>query len=365
MRDSIVRGMILVSLLFNCVAPRADEIKDALVALASDPSNSKATFSKLAESENPKILAALGIMFFDGIGVPISHREAMPLLQKAADLNRPEAQYRLGLAYSTWNGSLPQNQNFYDDPPADAALAEQWFHKAANSAQAHLEEDPAAMATLGHLHERGLGGVSKDLTAAKRMFLDAARQGCPDAEVAYATLQQSTVDLRRPLDPEKLQESLGWYGKAAIQGSSEGLEGLGVTYLLLDDRKKALPLLRRAASLGREPASRWLYIHFKEKNGNNIALELDKSFEAKRKIRDMHDLAEKLSDPLVIASAIVAVSALLAVVTYDPNMPESERIELDRRYRETVERGNHMLEEQSRLKMHIDPATGRTWYGFY
>jgi hypothetical protein len=67
--------------------------------------------------------------------------------------------------------------------------------------------------------------------------------------------------------------------------------------------------LKQAASLGREPASRFLYLHFKEKVGDNIASEMDKEFEARRKIRDMHDLMEKLSDPVVIAGIIVGLSA--------------------------------------------------------
>jgi TPR repeat protein len=307
--------------LFSSLAASADEIKDALLALAKDHSNPKATFSKIAESGNPKIIAALGVMFFDGIGVSVNHREAMPFLQKAADLNRPEAQYRLGLAYSTWNGSLPQSQNYYDDPPADAALAEQWFGKAANSAQAQLEGDPAAITTLGHLYQMGGGGVSKDLAAAKRLYLDAAKQGYPDAEVSYAAL----IDLRRPVNPENLQECLSWYSRAANDGSSEGIEGLGLTFLQADDQEKARPLLRQAASLGRELASRFLYLRFNEKVGNNIALDMDKSFEAKRKIRDMHDLTEKLSDPVVMAGIIVALSGVLAVAVYNPDMPEAER----------------------------------------
>ena len=323
---------------------RADEIKGALLALAKDHSNPKATFSKIAESGNPKIIAALGVMFFDGIGVSVNHREAMPFLQKAADLNRPEAQYRLGIAYSTYNPSFPQSQNFYDDPPADAALAEEWFRKAANSAQAQLERDPAAMATLGHLYERGLGGVNKDLAAAKRLFLNAAKQGYPDAAVSYAAL----IDLRRPVNPENLQECLSWYSRAASDGSSEGIEGLGLTYLQADDREKARPLLRRAASLGREPASRFLYLHFKEKVGDNIALEMDKEFEARRKIRDRHDLMEKLSDPIVMAGIIVVLSAVVGVAAYDPDMPEAER---DRRSKEYFQKEAEQTQraEQQRL----------------
>jgi TPR repeat protein len=350
----------LFFLLFNCLAARADEIKGALLALAKDPSNSGATFKRIAESGDLKTVAALGVMFFDGIGVPVNHREAMPFLQKAADLNRPEAQYRLGLAYSTWNGSLPQSQNFYDDPPADATLAEGWFSKAANSAQdAGLSGDPAAMTTLGHLYQRGRGGVSKDLAAAKRLFLDAARQGYPDAEVSYAAL----IDLRRPINPENLQECLSWYGRAASDGSSEGIEGLGRTYLQSDDREKALPFLRQAAFLGREPASRFLYLHFKEKVGDNIALEMDKEFEARRKIRDINDLAEKLADPVIMATTIIAVSAILGLATANPNQTESQQMEQDRNYREMEERNREIMERQTRLEPCIDPATGRTWYG--
>jgi TPR repeat protein len=281
-------------------------------------------------------------MFFDGIGVSVNHREAMPFLQKAADFNRPEAQYRLGLAYSTYNPNLPQKSNFYDDPPADIALAEQWFHRAA--AQAQLKGDPAAITTLGHLYQEGMGGISRDSAIAKNLFLDAAKQGYPDAEVSYAAL----VDLRRPINPENLKECLNWYTKAAKYGSSEGFEGLGLTYLQMGDREKARPLLKQAASLAREPASRFLYLHFKEKVGDNIALEMDKEFEARRKIRDRHDLMEKLSDPIVMAGIIVVLSAVVGVAAYDPDMPEAER---DRRSKEYFQKEAEQTQraEQQRL----------------
>lgn len=315
MRHMILSVMMCCFVSFSNLPAKAGDIKDALLALANDHS-----FSKIAESENPKVIAALGVMFFDGIGVSVNHQEAMPFLQKAGDLNRPEAQYRLGLAYSTWNGSLPQSQNYYNDPPANMVLAEQWFHKAAQSAQS-LEGDPAAITTLGHLFQYGEGGINKDLATAKRLFLEAAKQGYPDAEVSYAAL----IDLRRPVNPENLKECLSWYSTAANYGSSEGIEGLGLTYLQTYDLEKARPLLRQAASLGRELASRFLYLRFNEKIGNNIALEIDKGFEAKKRIRNMNELKQKLSDPLVIAGTIVVLAGVLGIAAYDPDMPEAER----------------------------------------
>lgn len=317
MRPMVLSSMMCCFVSFSNLAAKADEIKDALLALANDHS-----FSKIAESENPKVIAALGVMFFDGIGVSVNHQEAMPFLQKAADLNRPEAQYRLGLAYSKWNGSLPQAQNFYNDPPANMVLAEQWFHKAAQSAQS-LEGDPAAITTLGHLYHDGKGGINKDLATAKRLFLEAAKHGYPDAEVSLG--DAALIDLGRPINPENLKECLSWYGTAANYGSSEGIEGLGLTYLQTYDLEKARPLLRRAASLGRELASRFLYLRFNEKIGNNIALEIDKGFEAKRKIRNMNELKQKLSDPVVIAGIIVGLSAVIGIAAYNPDIPEAER----------------------------------------
>jgi TPR repeat protein len=101
-----------------------------------------------------------------------------------------------------------------------------------------------------------MGGISRDSAIAKNLFLDAAKQGYPDAEVSYAAL----VDLRRPINPENLKECLNWYTKAAKYGSSEGFEGLGLTYLQMGDREKARPLLKQAASLAREPASHFIFI---------------------------------------------------------------------------------------------------------
>ena len=51
-------------------------------------------------------------------------------------------------------------------------------------------------------------------------------------------------------------------------GSSEAMQGMGMTLLALDQLERARPFLRAAASMGREYASRFLYLRFNEKVGN-------------------------------------------------------------------------------------------------
>jgi TPR repeat protein len=322
-----------------------------LIAAGRDPTSAKPILEQLVRSGDATTIGAIGVMLFDGIGVAMDHPAAMPFLQKAAELNRPEAQYRLGLAYSV-------GSSFYSDPSPDPKLADEWFRKAADSARASVADDPAAMTVLASLELTGSGSVTKDAESARTLFLKAAELGYPQAEIAYA--DWLSRDRRRPVDQAKLHGALNWYGKAAFVGASEALQGMGLVYLALDEPERARPLLRSAALLGREPASRFLYLRFREEVGDNVAIQQDRIFAEAARKRKLRDIADRLSDPSVIAMTIVALSAIVGLSVYNPDRKSDPKFV--REYNETLERNRRVFEKQYETNMCIDPGTGRTWW---
>lgn len=350
------QGILTIALLcgvFYAASARADDLTSKLLAIQNNPPSAAAVFGEVVASDDPRQISALGVMLFDGIGVRIDHPTAMPFLEKAAALGRPEAQYRLGLAYSRGG------QIFYQDPPVDEALAEQWMTKAATSATLLADNDPAAMMVLAHLKFSGRGGIAKDIDGAAALVRKAAERGYPPGATAYG--HWLSRDLRRPVDREKLREATTWFAKAVIDGSSEAMEGMGTTYLTVGEPDKARPFLRRAAEMGREPASRYLYLRFKETVGNNIALEQDKIFDRAAAQRRKQKLVDTLTDPLVIAGSILALTAIIGIAAHDPDRP------IDRnRAREADAYAKKLMDQQQKsfaLVPCLNPASGRGWYG--
>ena len=317
MRLGIIVSGIIVSLCAASIATAAfadEQVAPAEPSATAFPSG-KTLLANALFSDDPKQIAAIGMLLFDGIGVPIDHPSAMPLLEKAAALGRPEAQYRMGLAYSSGIG-----QKFYADPPADGQRAEQWMTKAAAAAAPLADTDPAAMMVLANLKSAGRGGVPKDQDGALSLIKRAAELGYPEAETAYGAW--FAKDKRQPVNQQKMREAINWYLKAAIAGSSEAIEGMGIVYLALNEPEKARPLLRRAASMGRELASRTLYLNFQEKIGDNIASQQDAVFEAAEARQRQRHLIDRLSDPIVLGATVLAFAVIVGLATRNTGDPK-------------------------------------------
>jgi TPR repeat protein len=341
----------------SCQAPFAaagEDLGSELVAIYKDPAGAKAGFSKIILSDDPKTIAAVGVMLFDGVAVPIDRPNAIPFLEKAAELGRPEAQYRLGIAYSEGN-------SIYKDPPSDEALANKWFEKASKSAMAAGPDDAAAMTTLARLKQDGKGGVAPDADGAIRLIKAAAAMGYPDAEVLYGSYW--SADLRKP-DAAKQAQAEAWFGKAMAVGASAAFEGIGFIYMEGPEPLRALPYLRRAAMMGQERASRFLYLRFREKIGDNLALQQDQIFEKTegawlhQRIPDVSSTtASELSDPVTLAVTIVAISAIVGLAVTDPNAPVDPNYE-----DENFKSMQNYLYEQSALNDCFDFVTQQHYW---
>ncbi|MGV8989428.1 MAG: tetratricopeptide repeat protein [Cypionkella sp.] len=331
----------------------AQDLQSQLLAIYKNPATAQAGFNQLILSGDPKTTAVIGVMLFDGVGVPIDHRNALPFLEKAAEAGRADAQYRLGIAYT--DGANP---NIYKDPPPDAKIADGWFTKAAASAMAAAPNDAAAMTTLAELKNRGRGGVAVDLSGALTLVAAASDMGYPQAEILYGW--HWSADLSSP-DPAKQAQAEFWFGKAMAVGASEAFEGMGMMYIEGPNPILGLPYLRRAAKMGQEPASRFLYLRFGEKIGDNLALEQDKVFEKESGAwlhKAVPDVAtatsEEFSDPVNIALAIVAMSAIIGIAFADPNAPGGNDFEQNEADMEAMDRATALV-------MCVDPDDGSSY----
>ena len=59
---------------------------------------------KAAEQGNAHAQSNLGVMYYDGQGVPTSHQESVKWCRKAADQGHGEAQHNLGAMYAMGKG---------------------------------------------------------------------------------------------------------------------------------------------------------------------------------------------------------------------------------------------------------------------
>lgn len=327
----------------------AAEDSAAMVRQAKDGQSLQVLFEQAAVSNDPKLISSVGVMLFDGVGVPVDHPRAIQYLQRAAALGRPEAQYRLALAF---NG-MPE---YYNDPPKDIQASNDWFIKAAASAKAAPPDDFPAAVTYALLQSDGKGGVPKDVPTAIQTIRSIADKDYFKAQEIYGNY---LTDLRYPLDLAKNLEALSWLGKAAAQGSSAAVGSMGVIYLKLDDPKRAQLALRHAAQMGHEHASRVLYLNYKEIIGNNIALAQDKIFAESDKRKKAHQLQDILSDPVVQAGAIIGLAAVIGLSVYDPNRKPNPVAESD--YEKRLQKSRQDFSDSFALRTCINPANGSTW----
>lgn len=165
---------------------------------ASTGTESPAPAAKSAED-----LFAEGTRFFCGDGVAQNKERALELFTAAAEMGHTEAQYDVGLCY--WKGrygkpfdwkqavcwlekaALKGNADaaydlgtLYTDiitgpPVRDYKKAAEWFARAADTGHAKALND------LGKCYAEGTG-VPQDYKLAKKLWKEASRKGCANAE---------------------------------------------------------------------------------------------------------------------------------------------------------------------------------------
>jgi uncharacterized protein len=144
--------------------------------------NNRATYEeaakelrKSAEAGDASARNALGLLYYEGKGVPQSYGQAKEWFEKAAKQGRAGAQVNLGTLYLHGDGA-----------PQSAEMALFWYSLAAE------QGDALAFAKLGLMSARGRG-VSQDLIQAQMWYnLSAAHGEKRAAEARDALAKQMT-----------------------------------------------------------------------------------------------------------------------------------------------------------------------------
>jgi TPR repeat protein len=127
-------------------------------------------FKPLAAQGDAKAQYRLGMMYYNGQGVPEDEKLAVTWLMRAAKQGNVDAMFELGNAYLV--GS--QSSKLVEDPDREAAI---WFHEAARAGNMN------AQYYLGLLFLAG-NGVQQSRAEAEFWFGKAAAQGHAEAKRA-------------------------------------------------------------------------------------------------------------------------------------------------------------------------------------
>ncbi|MCA8829969.1 tetratricopeptide repeat protein [Hymenobacter pini] len=185
---------------------------------------------------------------------------AVELLLIAAKAGNISAASMLGMVYYEGWGV-----------PADALAAAHWLHRAA------AEQHPLACFNLAVLYDNGTG-VAKNPNTARRYYTIAARAGCPEAMYAvgsyyywghgvepdYAKAKKWFRRSARSGNATAMQElgrihqrnvnggrnsalAIRWFRRALAAGDAKAAIGLGIEYVTLEDFPQARHYLEQAA----------------------------------------------------------------------------------------------------------------------
>lgn len=130
---------------------------------------------KLAERGDASAQNELGLLYYEGRGVPQDHRKAKEWFDKAVEHGHPGAQVNLGTLYLRGEGA-----------PQSSQMALFWFTRAAG------QEDALALAKLGLMYAQGRGVLQDFIQAHMWYNLSAARGEVRSAEARDALAKQMT-----------------------------------------------------------------------------------------------------------------------------------------------------------------------------
>ncbi len=194
-------------------------------------------YEKVATQGDDAAQCRLGILYFDGKGVPKDESRALALFKQSAEQGNSQADYRLGLCHYLGHGT-----------PQDLEVAVQYFKKATESDYA------VALFMLGELSRTGVG-MEKNYEKAVAYYKKASKEGFAKASLRLGDCYSNGKGVKRDT-----ALAYYFYRKAYVKAESEKASvpeiwwklgrcyayGLGV----LEDRKKGVELIRRAAETG-------------------------------------------------------------------------------------------------------------------
>ena len=131
---------------------------------------------KLAEGGDAKAQNELGLLYYEGKGVPQNHKKAKEWFDKAVEQGHTGAQVNLGTLYLRGEGA-----------PQSSQMALFWFSRAAG------HEDALALAKLGLMYAQGRGVLQDYIQAHMWYNLSAARGEVRSADARDALAKQMTL----------------------------------------------------------------------------------------------------------------------------------------------------------------------------
>ena len=192
----------------------------------------------------------VGIIYGEGIGVPLDHLEAMKWFRKSANQGLANAQCNLGYVYYIGKGV---NQDYNE--------AVKWFRKAAEQGYAN------AQFYLGVMYENGQG-VNQDYNEAEKWYRKAAEQGYANAQFNLGGIYKNGKGVNQDYN-----EAVKWYRKAAEQGLANAQCNLGYVYYIgkgvNQDYNEAVKWFRKAAEQGDSTAQFNLGLMYQRGEGEN------------------------------------------------------------------------------------------------
>jgi len=181
---SIISGIALALILTGPAF--AGPTEDAEAAYAADQKGDFATAMRLYQSAaaggNAYGMYSVGLMYFDGKGVPRSYVNAMKWYKQGAEKGYPQAQHAMGSMYEQGQGVK-----------RDMAEAAKWYNMSANQGYTMSQN------SLGILYTTGDGAVPPNLVQAYFWFTLAGKE-----DASAATRAQR---LKARLKPEQLAEA--------------------------------------------------------------------------------------------------------------------------------------------------------------
>jgi TPR repeat protein len=130
---------------------------------------------KLAQGGDASAQNELGLLYYEGKGIPQDHRKAKEWFDKAVEQGHAGAQVNLGTLYLRGEGA-----------PQSSQMALFWFTRAA------AQEDALAFAKLGSMYAQGRG-VLQDFIQAHMWYNLSAAHGEPrSADARDALAKQMT-----------------------------------------------------------------------------------------------------------------------------------------------------------------------------
>ncbi len=174
-----------------------------------DYARARQWYERAATQSDAFAQVLLGILYADGKeGVPQDFGKARQWWEQAAAQGRASAQHSLGVLYDTGQG-VPQNY----------ATARVWYEKAAAQGYA------MAQSNLGSLYYDGRG-MPQDYVTARVWYEKAAAQGYAGAQNNLGVLYDTGQGM-----PQNYATARVWYEKAAAQGEASAQLNLGALYL--------------------------------------------------------------------------------------------------------------------------------------